>query len=120
MSDAGRAIAALRDSGCVAPDWIGMVTTAIVGMAGIAGTVWVRTSDRRDQRHRALIDEERRTCAKLFAHADRSAGASRHAWSIRGRHGDDSAALPCRPALWKRTRRVPRRRTRLGSVSAWR
>ena len=58
-------------------DWVGAMSTAVVGLAGIAATAWGSTSSQRHQSRRAEIDEERGVYANLFARADQVVNAVR-------------------------------------------
>jgi len=43
-----------------AMDWVGTISTGVVGLAGIVASVWGSVSSQRNQSRRAEIDEKRR------------------------------------------------------------
>ncbi|WP_191842853.1 hypothetical protein [Catellatospora chokoriensis] len=51
-------------------DWLGTITTAVVGVVGITATVWGGRSDRRARERTSWLDEKRRAYVKLFAAGD--------------------------------------------------
>ncbi|MEU8079336.1 hypothetical protein AB0B31_28310 [Catellatospora citrea] len=55
----------------VGVDWLGTITTALVGVVGITATVWGSRSDRRARERTSWLDEKRRVYVKLFAAGDR-------------------------------------------------
>jgi hypothetical protein len=71
-------------------DWVGTLSTAVVGLAGIVATVWGSASSQRHQSRRAEIDEKRRVYANLFARADQVVLAIRRVRTLRDAEPDDA------------------------------
>lgn len=82
-----------RDRPChnAAMDWVGTMSTAVVGLAGIAATVWGSASNQRHQSRRAEIDQKRSVYANLFACADQVVNAVRRVRTLREAQADKTA-----------------------------
>lgn len=58
-------------------DWVGSVTTAVVGLAGIGAALWTGSRERLAQERHARREERRSAYANLFACADRVTAAAK-------------------------------------------
>lgn len=91
-------------SGChyrlVAWDWLASVSTGVVGVAGIAGTLWAANIGRKTQlesaRHQATAEDrrieradKRALYAKLLHHAETTENNARVVWTLERQFGDD-------------------------------
>ncbi len=79
-------------------DWVGTASTAVVGLAGIAATVWTGANGLRHQSRRVELEHKRRAYINLFGVCDRVVNAVRHVRGLPRASGGD-AGDPAERAL---------------------